>query len=180
MYCNFRSITIVFLLVLSIQPAMARSPVYKSQSQKAFNPKNAPRPDLCFLKFVQTAKQARSMKEILPYLPSNKVVKLEKLADRANDKSTYYEKSRSYYHKLASNVIKVLGYKVMPRDTRNGTVIAQIKVQVRNDSKRTKKYKFRRDTIKMIGEGNYWKFKSRRKSSVVYNGSPPVKKLIYN
>lgn len=150
--------------------------VYKSvtNAQKAFTAKSAPRPDMCFLKFVQASKGASSMGQIYPYLPSNKVVKIKQGLGDSLDKNSYLNKKANYYRTLASNVVEVVDYKILPKDKDKGYTLAKLEVKMLNTSARTgKSYKYRNDIIKMIGEGNYWKFNSRRKSSIVHNGKPP-------
>lgn len=127
--------------------------------QKApFDAAKAPDPKLCVMKFIQVAKSATSMEQIYPYLSSSLADKMRKY-DASGADPDYSRKKLIEYRKLAASVVKVnkVSWKRM-QDTPPG---ASVYVTRRVNKKvNGHLYKDRGCDFKMVGENNYWKFRS--------------------
>jgi hypothetical protein len=162
-----------------------------SSSPTSFNPASAPSPDLCFLKFVDTAKNATTADAILAYLPENEA---RVLPDRqhlydpqqaAQRRASFLQRDPKLtpdqldhlteppsigtlkrWKRIATKVIRVKSFTIKGN-------IAKLTVSTYSDAAssaygKPMKFPYSTATVEMVGEGNYWKFKSYNDSNISY------------
>lgn len=140
----------------------SRSNSYSTRSKrtsKKFDPKRAPSPKQCFLKFIQTVKSATSMKQVLPYYSTNLRDNVEisqsrySPADEARKKKLF---GKSYAaHKGDSYTTSLRHIKSIVAKTKKikdvGSKGNRAGVEVYLPDGSTGNYSF-------VGEDNYWKY----------------------
>lgn len=133
-------------------PASKRQPPQRSP----FDPRVAPDPKLCVMKFVQVAKSATSMEQIYPYLSDSLAGKIRKYEASGVDPD-YSRKKLIEYRKLATSVIKVekTSWKRLNDVPPSSSVYLTRRVNKRVNGHL---YKDRGCDFRMLGENNYWKF----------------------
>lgn len=128
----------------------------KPPQRSPFDPRVAPDPKLCVMKFVQVAKSATSMEQIYPYLSDSLATKMRKYEASGADPD-YSRKKLIEYRKLAASVIKV--NKTSWKRLKDVPPSASVYVTRRVNKKvNGHLFKDRGCDFRMVGQNNYWKF----------------------
>jgi len=153
-----------------------------------FDAKKAPSPDLCFLKFVETANNATTLDQVLPYLPyaQQRVIKEEqqrwspqsaaetraqhlKLNPSITADALEFFSEAPYVREL--NSLKDISGKIMRvRSIKyTGPNTAVLDVATRNNCRMNgEDYPYSTADVELLGQGNFWMFDKYRDSSMHY------------
>lgn len=156
-----------------------------------FNASSAPSPDLCFLKFVVTAKSATTADAILGYLPEQEARVLQdrqKLYDphqAAEHRASFQQRNPKltpdqldhlteppftgelkHCKRIAAKVIRVKSFKITGNTAK--LIVSTHSNLVSSAYGKPMNFPYSTATVEMIGEGNYWKFKSYNDSAISY------------
>lgn len=143
---------------------------YKSSSKKPgdnFDPKRAPDPRQCFLKFIQTVKAATSMKQVLPYYSANMRDSIEiRQSQYTPDEEERKKKlfGRDYaYHKGNTYERSLRHIKAIVAKTKSikqvGSKGKRAGVEVKLKDGNLGDYSF-------VGEDNYWKYNGYKQLTI--------------
>lgn len=153
----------------------------------AYDVKKAPSPDLCFLKFVATAKTATNMNQLMEFLPFSKSRSLKEQqqlydpAMAAQHRESFkrsdpniseaslthltqdpYSGELKHCHEVAAKILRIR--KVTIKGNK-----AFLDVGVRAEATQDgAKYPYGIADVEMICEGNYWKFSSYSDHNIFY------------
>jgi hypothetical protein len=170
--------------------AAARSGSLQS-SAPTFDAANAPPPDEVFRAFVETAKNATSMEQILPYLPKHKQEGLKakqamfdpkqaaknrdslkkqnpKLSedDLAHLSNSPYAFMLKWHKGMANSIVRIVGVKI-DGDKATLAVSTNSGATINGEY-----YGYGEADVEMVGEGPTWKL-AGFKSSIVYHKNGP-------
>jgi hypothetical protein len=157
-----------------------------------FDARKAPSPDLCFLMFVATARTARTMDELLPFVPfaQQRVLKecqqqwnpQQAAASKADWKSRNpsmsgesiehltgapYTRELKHLYEIASKVMRVMDVKITAANK------AELKVATQNTLStnaygKWEDFPYSTAEVEMLGEGDYWRMRSYNDNNVHY------------
>lgn len=155
------------------------------KSPPSFNPKSAPPPEVCFVKFVVATQKATSMSQILKYLPEDKAEAYKHRQENFNPE-TARERRKRYeaegkldedsikhltsspydnglkFHKRVADKIRSLKSVRIDGDKAWLTVAIRSSAVINGVA-----YPKGTATVGMVGEGNTWKYDSFKESVMV-------------
>ncbi len=157
----------------------------------AFDPEGAPPPDESLWAFIDAAKNATSMEQLLPFLPQREQEILKsrqarfdpaqaaknrdsihkqnpKLTDEqlAHFTTSPFVSALNWHKEAASSIIRVMGVKV---DGAKATVTVSTH---RSATINGERYDYGEADVKMVGEGRAWKLAGFEHSIIVYKQAP--------
>jgi len=181
----------------SFQQRMTAPPVSDRMKGTEFDPlpfdaKKAPSPDLCFLKFVATARTARSMDELLAFVPFAQQRVLKERQQQWNPQQAAANKAdwkrrdpsmseQSLEHLtgapytgelknlsgIASKVMRVMEVKITGPNKAELKVATQSTLSTNAYGKR-EDFPYSTANVEMLGEGDYWRMKTYNDNNVHY------------
>jgi hypothetical protein len=134
-----------------------------------FNASMASPPEQCLKSYINAAKHASSLEQIMPYLPTGEQSATRALLSTSDPKSRAKDIAweLNFHKKLASEILEILSVKI--KGDR-----AELRVSTTSGATINGKYlPYGKADVEMVGEGNTWKF-DRYSPSILYYSEPPT------
>lgn len=157
-----------------------------------FDAKKAPSPVLCFLKFVATARTARTMDELLPFIPYAQQRVLKECQQQwdpqraAHSKAAWmksnpsmressadhlteapYTRELKHLNEIAAKVMRVRAFKITAANKAELDVATQSTLST-NAYGKWEDFPYGTAEVEMLGEGDYWRMKSYNDNNIHY------------